>query len=258
MDERKMLEFAYKMRDIYEKNILVDFDPGQISYMRERASKGEWKNALMYPEYGEIYDVILDLEDAIKYKEAKSMGRGGEKSRTAAAKKIIGMTSEGHKNLMGYKDNGDGTVTICNGYCIFTGDGVIGINEVPEPNTYPDFTRQWPDDYGYKECHLTSDDITDIKNRLAEGKAVTGYRNPVDINRAGSNLGLFICGNERNYSAFNADYVLNGVKLLGGNEWILKFYGGNKPSIIEGDHGKFLMLPVHMAKAPERLDKEVA
>lgn len=256
MDAKKMLEFAYKARDMFENAYLT---AEQAHDMREIASRGEWsRNEIVYPEYGEIYEMINALEDEIKYKEAKASGKNSERKRTSAAKKILKSVISGNVALQGYKKINDKEIALCNGYVLFVGDSVIGINETKKPDGFIDVDRVWPQDYGYKETILTKEDVANIRSRYLEGRAETGLKKAEEITKAGSQKCLFFIGESKEEcSAFNSDFILWASDLIGGDEMKLKYYGKKKALIMEGEHGRFLALPINYNTKPERMDKEV-
>lgn len=234
MRTEKMLELAYKFRNM--------IDSGTIDYsVKESVEK-----------------TIEDLESELQYKDAKSQGRKGEKTRTSSAKKILKYGISGNNVLEGYHSSADGTVIICNGYMIFDGDPVIGIPETPEPNSYPNFEKVWDIDV-VGEFDLSTDDISSIKARLTEGAAETGKRRASAILDSGSTKGVVVWKHSGEVAnAFNADYIVWATDLLGGTEWHVKIGAHKKPCIISGERGRALILPIFMKQDPPRIDKEIA
>lgn len=258
MDAEKVLEFCYKMREIWERQNIRGNDKNALLKLRKEIVMPKSTLKYSYPEYADICNMILELEDDIKYKEAKTLGRNNEKKRTSSAKKILGAGINGKRALEGYKDIGDGKVVICNGYILYEGDSIVGIQETPDPDSYPDFDKMWNIDV-VGEFDLTSDDIADIKARLTQGRIETGKRRAVNIVNAGNDNGVVVwkhVGETAN--AFNADYIVWATEMLGGKEWHVKLGKHAKPCTIEGERGRVLVLPIYRREDPARIDKEVA
>lgn len=253
MDTRKMLEFAYKTRDLYEKYAMTDKDA--INYLRKEGEAGRLNSQCLFQEYGEIYEVIDSLKRELAYKEAKNSGRNGEKSRTSAAKKFLKSNTYSLPALKGFKYTDDGKILLCNGYALFEGEEIIGIQETEQPDKFIEASKVWPTADDYKILTLNCDDIADIKNRLSEAKSATGMKKASDILRS-DDRAMFIIGFCGEHIALNSDYVLMATGLIGGSEWTVKCYGRNKGIVIEGECGRMLVLPVHLNKMPSHIDKE--
>lgn len=256
MNTKKMLEFAYSMRTMWENNFA---DGDDINSLRKMGMNGTIPVVIpKYDNYKKICDTINDLEHELEYNEAKSNGRKNEKTRTSAAKKLLkcgNFSTDSKNSLSGYLKKDDGRIILCNGYVLCDIDPVIGIPETPDSARYPDFTKTW-DINGENNTIITTDDISGIKQRLSEGYAVSGTRDVMEMHWRGCDLGLFVIQGKDTYTALNANYVLWATDLLGGSEWRIKFDGRINPCIIEGERGRILILPVNSTRCG-RVDKEV-
>lgn len=260
MKTENMLEFAYKMRDIYEESVLKKeyrYNSRQVEDMRSAYKKGSLYS-IPIDDYKDILRMIYDLENEIAYDTAKAIGRSKENERTKSAKKFLKIVKY-NDVFTGYKETDNGKIVLCNGYGLFVGDKIIGVPKSPRPDQFNlAILNNFDDERLTNEMVLTADDVAGIKARLTEGRAKTGKRKAKDMIEIHCDDALVFWKGANGVVAFNADYILWAIGLVGGDSWSVKFGDRNNGCIIEGKNGKCFTLPVKIGRDENpRVDKEV-
>ena len=235
MTTEKMLAFANDMKDIYKSKVSTD----------GMNTEEEKVLASIFPDFKRILDTISELQSDIEYSEVKKNGRGGERSRTAAAKKFLETIPESRiRSLYGYKeDEESGDIVLCNTYMMFKGDKIIGIPEVSKPESYFDYKNtigRFEEYFCLHENDGVKLDIVSIKTNFKIAKTEKGGKKVSDAllyTISDSAVVSFdIADEEKVY--FNAYLIILACGMIGGSDYTIHL-GANKfsPCKIVGDRG---------------------
>jgi hypothetical protein len=244
MTTEKVLAFAYDMRKFYE-TYLEERDTLCIPDNSEKLKKFRQILADLHPDYKSILNIISECENEIKYNQAKSKGNVNEKSRTSAALKMIKNCSK--DNYKGYKRLNDETICMCDGYVLFKGREIIGIEEVPYPHDFIDVNAIIPK-------YNTTKQVLDINDIKAKYKLAKTEYPKSKLKQLGKSLisvtdNAIVCieTDDGQNVYFQSELIIQACDLIGGKDFTIQVDKGSRSHLkccyIEGNSGVAVVVP---------------
>ena len=238
MTTEKVLSFAYEMRNFYE-NYLKDTEKLNIPEDENKQRQLRELLTTIHPTYKIIYETIKGCEDEIAYNEAKSNGKNNEKKRTNAAKKLIKSAVKQRTHLNGFKRISDDEIGLANGFVLFKGKPIIGIEETTQPEKYVDVSGI------IKNNNLDSEEqalnIDEIKTKFKCAK--TEFKKQDCLFKITENAAVVIKNDREENVYFDSDKIILACDLIGGDKFTIQVGKYNAPCIIKGENGICLVCP---------------
>lgn len=235
MREEYVLDFALRMKNEYEKFLFEHEEVHQNSIKDPSLLKTV---TTLYPAYGDILQVIKDCEYEIAYKTQKQNGRRNEKTRTAAAKRLL-------KNMSHFGCAKQENSILINEYIGYMGSPIIGIEEYEKlekyefyKNTFDKFVHMYNTDKNAFQLNLD-----DMKSRYKIAK--TEYKNSksFSISRVShvrdvpSGYGYVkITNNDGQDVYFDSSLLIDLCILMDGNNYTIQVGSPVEPAIVRCDN----------------------
>lgn len=232
MKTEKVLEFTYQMRKFYEGYLMEKEDADFLKNETELKKLREMYSCI-FEDYKAINTMINECEQEIAYAAAKSSGKKNEKKRTTAAKKVLKNAQKTNNEVLcGYKKLDDGKIVVCDGYVLYMGEEIIGIEETKYPDKYMDISRVFPQ-YNADE-NVFSLDLSTITSRLKIAKVEfkEHKRKFRRIWDATENSYVMFTNNDNQDVYFDSEQVVTACDMIGGDNYTIQIGKLYAPAIV--------------------------